>query len=206
MVRESGDTARGPAHVMFVLDAPDSGTELFARRDAGRVQAIIEAADRGGLSNLTIIEEFSGPTTLTQYFKEIFQAIETKMKVSNIDVMDEERIAFQSGTRLEVTMIASYQGKSDVVASMKKVLGGSDAPNSENFEAAIGSGLQAGKRSEPDLIVFFGGRRRVGEVGVWIGAYSEMAFLDKPWLSFTADDLTDLLADFGLRERRFGAV
>ena len=191
---------------MFVLDAPDFGTELFARRDADRVQEIIEAADRRGLSNLTIVEEFSGPTNLVSYFKEIHQVIETKTKIQNLNVMDEGRISFQWGTCLEVTMIASYQGKSDVVASMKKVLGGSDAPNSENFEAAIGSGLQTGKRSEPDLIVFFGGRRRVGEVGVWIGAYSELAFLDKQWQSFNADDLTDLLADFGLRERRFGAV
>ena len=190
---------------MFVLDARDFGPEVFTRSDADRVQSILETADSKGLSNLTIIEEFSGPTNLVSYFKKLLQEFESKAEVHKVNVIDEHRLSFEVETCLEVNMIASYRGKSEVVASVKKIIGGSETPK-EEFEAAIGSGLLTAIRPEPDLIVFFGGRRRVGEVGVWIGAYSELAFLDKLWQSFTADDLTDLLADFGLRERRFGAV
>ncbi len=46
----------------------------------------------------------------------------------------------------------------------------------------------------------------LGEAGVWIGAYAEFAFLKQSWQSFTSDDLDGLLEDYGMRERRFGAV
>lgn len=55
-------------------------------------------------------------------------------------------------------------------------------------------------------MVYFEGRKKLGNVGVWIGAYSEFAFLDQPWHSFTAEGLRELLNEFGLRERRFGSV
>lgn len=200
---------------MFVLDAEGCGPGLLTRNDADRVQSIFEAADRNDIANLTIIEEFSGTANLYLYFEYLTQHIDNNKKTTVFNVVDEGKIALKVGTRLSVNMIASYRGKPDIAAAVKRIAGNlqrqpengiSDKRGAERLEAEIGAGLQAGTLPEPDLIVFFGGRRRVGEVGVWMGAYSEFAFLDQPWHSFSASDLTDLLADFRLRERRFGAV
>ncbi len=202
-------------HIMFVLDAEGCGPGLLTGNDADRVQSIFEAADRNDIANLTLIEEFSSTTNLKSYFDFLVQHVDSKNILSTFNVMDEGRISLKVGARLCVNMIASYRGKLDIVDAVKRIAGDfqrqpekriSDKRDAVRLEAELGAGLQAGTLREPDLIVFFGGRRRVGEVGVWMGAYSEFAFLDQPWHSFSANDLTDLLADFRLRERRFGAV
>lgn len=202
-------------HVMFVLDAEGCGPGLLTGNDADRVELIFEAADRSDIANLTLIEEFSGTTNLKLYFEYLAQHIENKTIIAALNVMDKNKIALKVGAKLGVTMIASYRGKLDIVGAVKRIARNfqrqpeksiSDKRDAARLEAELASGLQAATLREPDLIVFFGGRRRVGEVGVWMGAYSEFAFLDQPWHSFSADDLTDLLADFRLRERRFGAV
>lgn len=200
---------------MFVLDAEGCGPGLLTGFDADRVQSIFEAADRSGIANLTLIEEFGGTTNLESYFKFLSQHIDNKNTTTSLNVMDDDKIALKVGTGLSVNMIASYRGKLDIAGAVKRIAGNfqrqhekglSANQDAERLEAEIGASLKAGILWEPDLIVFFGGRRRVGEVGVWMGAYSEFAFLDQPWHSFNADDLTGLLADFRLRERRFGAV
>ncbi len=200
---------------MFVLDAEDCGPGLLTGNDADRVQSILEAADRSGIANLTLIEEFGGTTNLLKYFKELSQYIDVNNRTATLNVTGEDNVALKLGTRLSVNMLASYRGRLDIANAVKRIAGNfprqpekgsSDKLETEGLEAEIAAGLQVGTLPEPDLIVFFGGRRRVGEVGVWIGAYSEFAFLDQPWHSFSGKDLTGLLADFRLRERRFGAV
>lgn len=199
-------------HVVFVLNASDQTEAWQTAEEVGRVASILDAVSQIGLSHLTLIEEFSGPTNLISYFNFLLQKIENKGSSFYLKVLDEVDASASGNEPLQVNLIPDYHGKRDVISSVKGLakncepLGEAGVPGSEVLEAAIGNGLRTSKLPEPDLIVLFNGHNSLGEAGVWMGAYSEFAFLDKPWHSFSAEDLKDLLADFGMRERRFGAV
>jgi undecaprenyl diphosphate synthase len=57
-----------------------------------------------------------------------------------------------------------------------------------------------------DLLVRTGGERRLSDFLLWECAYAELAFLDVMWPDVTAAVLDAAFADFGSRERRYGAV
>ncbi|HET7132043.1 MAG TPA: undecaprenyl diphosphate synthase family protein, partial [Gammaproteobacteria bacterium] len=55
-----------------------------------------------------------------------------------------------------------------------------------------------------DLLVRTGGEQRLSDFLLWECAYAELLFVSKMWPEFTAEDLSDALADFRGRNRRFG--
>ena len=57
-----------------------------------------------------------------------------------------------------------------------------------------------------DLVIRTSGERRLSDFLLWESAYAEIAFIDTAWPDLTADHLDALFADFGRRERRFGAL
>lgn len=59
---------------------------------------------------------------------------------------------------------------------------------------------------EVDLLVRTGGERRLSDFLLWESAYAELLFLDVFWPELTEAHFTEMLAAFGARERRFGAL
>ncbi len=55
-----------------------------------------------------------------------------------------------------------------------------------------------------DLLIRTSGEVRLSNFLLWQAAYAEMLFLDVLWPDFTPDHLTEALAEFAERERRFG--
>lgn len=201
-------------HVVFVLD-PGHDEARLTGDEADRVRSIIEACVLNRVSNLTLVEEASGPTNLTLYFEFLQQHLDNQSISYEVNVLDDTKKMPHNAAPLMMNMVSAYRGRADVTASVRDLIediarsaeeGTASAPDPVLLEVRIAERTRLGALPEPDLMVFWGGRRNLGEAGVWMGAYSEFAFLDQPWHSFNADDLTDLLVDFGLRERRFGAV
>lgn len=73
-------------------------------------------------------------------------------------------------------------------------------------EDALAAHLDAPDLPDPDLIVRTGGDIRTTGFLVWQSAYSELVFTDVGWPEFGRDDLFAAVAEYQLRERRFGAV
>jgi len=57
-----------------------------------------------------------------------------------------------------------------------------------------------------DLMLRTSGERRLSDFLLWESAYAELAFVEVHWPDMTAALLDAVLADFGRRERRFGAL
>ena len=57
-----------------------------------------------------------------------------------------------------------------------------------------------------DLLIRTGGEQRLSDFLLWECAYAELLFTPRMWPEFTPADLAAALADFRLRDRRFGAV
>lgn len=55
-----------------------------------------------------------------------------------------------------------------------------------------------------DLIVRTSGEERISGFMLWRAAYSEFLFLDKYWPDITSQDLSNILAEYSTRSRRFG--
>ena len=55
-------------------------------------------------------------------------------------------------------------------------------------------------------IIRTGGEKRLSDFLLWEGAYAELHFTDRMWPEFDADALTEALASFQRRERRFGGL
>jgi undecaprenyl diphosphate synthase len=56
------------------------------------------------------------------------------------------------------------------------------------------------------LVIRTSGEARISNFLLWQSAYAEYEFIDTLWPDFSAGEFTKLLANFGSRERRFGAI
>ncbi len=73
-------------------------------------------------------------------------------------------------------------------------------------EAAIDAEMNAPAQVDPDLVVVLAPSRRMPPSLVWELAYSELVFVDSPWLHLAAQQLDEAMASYAHRHRRFGGV
>ena len=58
---------------------------------------------------------------------------------------------------------------------------------------------------DPDLLIRTSGEQRISNFLLWQCAYAELVFTKTLWPDFGEADLEQAIADFGGRERRYGA-
>jgi undecaprenyl diphosphate synthase len=66
--------------------------------------------------------------------------------------------------------------------------------------------LLTGGLPDPDLLIRTSGEQRISNFMLWQIAYSELAFVDVYWPDFTVEHFHEVIAQFQMRNRRFGAV
>jgi len=86
--------------------------------------------------------------------------------------------------------------------------GSDDAIVEANTEGNINAVVSREEHILPsvDLLLRTGGERRLSDFLLWECAYAELAFLDVNFPDLTTADIDAAFADYGKRERRFGAV
>jgi undecaprenyl diphosphate synthase len=57
-----------------------------------------------------------------------------------------------------------------------------------------------------DLLIRTGGERRLSDFLLWESAYAELYFTPLPWPEFGAASLAEAVAEYGLRQRRYGGL
>ena len=112
---------------------------------------------------------------------------------------------------LSLVIFMSYSGRWDILQAAKKLALELAADPSRSAEVS-GMGLEDFSRylvtsgiPDPDLIIRTSGELRISNYLLWQCAYSELYFTDKLWPDFDGDDLDAAVADFGGRQRKFGA-
>lgn len=66
--------------------------------------------------------------------------------------------------------------------------------------------LLTGGLPDPDLLIRTSGEQRISNFMLWQIAYAELAFVDVYWPDFTVKHFHEVIRQFQLRNRRFGAV
>lgn len=200
---------------------------------ARRVRDIVSACPELGVDYLTIFAfstenwkrtqtEVSGLMALFRRYiiKEMQEFVKENVRVRFIgdrgrldrslqDLMDEAETMTSHCTRLNLTVALNYGGRDEVARATRRlaqdVAQGRLDPDAVD-EETLPKYLDTCVLPDPDLVIRTSGEARISNFLLWQSAYSEYEFVDTLWPDFTKDIFTDVLRNYGARERRFGAV
>jgi len=118
----------------------------------------------------------------------------------------ETRTASNAGLLLVIAV--NYGGRSEIVAASRQLAAAAAAGRIDPAsidEAAFEACLETTGIPDPDLVIRTSGEKRISNFLLWQAAYAEFVFTDILWPDFGKEHLEDAIAEFRLRERRYGA-
>lgn len=111
-------------------------------------------------------------------------------------------------TRMTLTIAANYGGRWDILqasnALMRERVERGEALDQPITEEALARHLSMSYAPEPDLFIRTGGEQRISNFLLWQLAYTELYFCECFWPEFNDDRLSEAIAWYAQRERRFG--
>ncbi len=118
--------------------------------------------------------------------------------------------ALTSGnTGLTLNIAANYGGQWDI-ANAAKALAEEVASGQRSLESitddAISERVSLNDQPALDLLIRTGGDHRISNFLLWQAAYAELYFTKTLWPDFDESALSDAIADYVSRERRFGCT
>ena len=200
---------------------------------ARRVQEIVEACEPLGVKYLTIFafstENWKRTQTevagLMRLFKRFITNKAQELHAKNVrvrfigdrvrleprlqDMMDNLELLTADNTGVNLTIALNYGGRDEVARATKRlaqdVAAGKLDPTDVDDET-LPRYLDTCYLPDPDLVIRTSGEARISNFLLWQSAYAEYEFIDTLWPDFTKDEFEKVLARFGQRDRRFGAV
>ena len=198
---------------------------------ARTTRTIVEEARRLGVGTLTLYA-FSGDNwkrpgpevaTLMRLFQrylaaETARCVSTGIRLSIIGRRD--RLSAPLGRAIDAAESATahcrdmhlrvaldYSARDAMVRAAERLRHAAGPLTREGFAAALADACSDRQPvRDVDLLIRTGGEQRLSDFLLWECAYAELWFTPTMWPDFDADELARALADFGARERRFGAL
>ena len=133
----------------------------------------------------------------------------TRLPSDVVALVDGAEETTRANTRLDLVIALSYGGRDELVMAARELAKaakrGEIDPETID-EAAFARRLYTADIPDPDLLVRTSGEKRISNFLLWQCAYTEFVFLDVLWPDFGRREFEAALAEFGRRERRYGAV
>lgn len=221
-----------PRHVAIIMDGNGrwaSRRRLPAiaghREGAKALKRIIAAARKAGIKELTVYafstENWMRPRdevdALMDMFSELIAREVPELHEKGVrlrfigrrqDLKDElirqmEWAEDLTAADREMTLFVAfnYGGRTEIIDAMSAAAANGGGSKEEDFT----NHLYAPEMHDPELLIRTSGEQRVSNFLLWQCAYSELYFSEKLWPDFEESDLLEALADYGRRQRRFGA-
>jgi len=122
-------------------------------------------------------------------------------------LIEKAEAATEAGDRATLTLALDYGGRWDVAEVTRSiahdVAAGRLTPD-EIGEETISQRLATAELPDPDLCIRTAGEARISNFLLWQFAYAEFWFTEVLWPDFDETVLDLALADYAVRERRFG--
>jgi undecaprenyl diphosphate synthase len=215
--------------------AQNKGRPRLSGHQAGarRVREIVESCPDLGIKYLTIFAfstenwrrtqlEVSGLMKLFKkyIYKETQPLVEAGIRVrfigdrvrlqpSLVNLMDQLEQLTQNNSAVNLTIAINYGARDEVTRAAKRmakdVLNGDLSVESIN-EETLPKYLDTHVLPDPGLVIRTSGEARISNFLLWQSAYAEYEFIDTLWPDFTKEIFSNLVTQFGSRERRFGGV
>jgi undecaprenyl diphosphate synthase len=103
----------------------------------------------------------------------------------------------RANTRITLFVAFNYGGRAEILDAARAF----DGTTEEEFRAR----LYAPEMHDPDLLIRTSGEQRLSNYLLWQCAYSELVFADELWPDVDRPAFERALAEYGRRQRRFGA-
>ena len=108
-----------------------------------------------------------------------------------------------------LTIALNYGGRDEVTRATQRlaveIAEGRLKPAQVDSEV-LASFLDTFVLPDPDVVIRTSGEARISNFLLWQSAYAEYEFIDTHWPDFTPEVLEAVVARFGKRDRRYGAV
>jgi undecaprenyl diphosphate synthase len=201
-----------PAHTAIIMDgngrwAAARGLPRSAGHNAGAdaVRRAVEAAPSLGISALTLYA-FSADN-----WRRPGAEVEELFRLLRAYLRDETARCVEQGVRLEVV------GRRDrlppglrmaIAAAERATARGRTLDLRLAVDYSARAAIEGGEAPLPDvdLLIRTGGEQRLSDFLLRECAYAELYFTPCPWPDFDGAALAQAVAEFGLRQRRFGGL
>jgi undecaprenyl diphosphate synthase len=107
-------------------------------------------------------------------------------------------------SRLELWIAFDYGGRAELADAVRRLIA-AGVRAEEVDEDVLAVYLYAPDMPDPDLLIRTSGELRLSNFLLWQLAYAELVFVETLWPDFGEDDLRQAVADYAVRQRRFGA-
>ena len=111
----------------------------------------------------------------------------------------------RNNRNLTFTIAFNYGGRQEIVDAVKAMVA-DGATASDISERSLRKYFYDPEMPDPDLMIRTSGEFRISNFLLWEIAYSELVFTDTLWPDFRRVHLAQAVAEFQLRDRRFGGV
>jgi undecaprenyl diphosphate synthase len=132
-----------------------------------------------------------------------------RLEPALVDLMDGLELMTAANTGTNLTIALNYGGRDEVTRAARRlahdVAMGKLDPRDVSDET-FPRYLDTRVLPDPDLVIRTSGEARISNFLLWQSAYAEYEFIDTLWPDFTPEVFAEVLARYGLRDRRFGAV
>ncbi|MGC8675941.1 MAG: polyprenyl diphosphate synthase [Candidatus Micrarchaeia archaeon] len=103
-----------------------------------------------------------------------------------------------------INLLIAYGGRDDILHAAKAMAAKYGADARRINQNALRQFLLSSKVPDIDLVIRTSGEERLSGFMPWQVAYSELYFSSKLWPDFTKQDLSNAIAEYARRQRRFG--
>jgi undecaprenyl diphosphate synthase len=124
-------------------------------------------------------------------------------------LMDELELLTAGNDLIHLTIALNYGGRDEVTRAAKRLAYEIEMGRLTHKDVdaeTLARFLDTHVLPDPDLVIRTSGEARISNFLLWQSAYAEFEFVDTLWPDFTAAEFGRVLARYGQRERRFGAV
>lgn len=110
-------------------------------------------------------------------------------------------------TGMTMVIALSYSSRWEIVRAVRQLVeqASIETLSAEDItEEVISKHLTTNFMPDPDLLIRTGGELRISNYLLWQCAYSEFYFTNQYWPDFNGESLKKAIADYQLRQRRYG--
>ncbi len=126
-----------------------------------------------------------------------------------VSLLDDAERLTRENSKLNLVVAFNYGSRQEISQAMVAIarkIETAEISVADISPELISRNLDTASLPDPDLLIRTGGEQRISNFLLWQCAYTEFVFVDEFWPDFTHEIFARALAEFRLRERRFGGI